>query len=294
MTPPAAATAFRVSRRNEAAQKWEACTFYDPKTCADLGRFPIPEESTITEFILDRWGSGLYYCPWLDSKNHNLGKSTHERLEDPSRPQKPLRCGVPGTPVAASAPMGAPAPALDIAALLALLSDPKVAPLLAQLQGQQTPSQLEIARIERDRERERREWEERRDRDRREAEEERARAREREERRAEREREEQADQRKRDARRHEIEMEELRHRLSEGGGGIDQDAFEDAIDRVRDELRKEMEQKEQSLLKTIFSVVKDVAPAFLPAIAQAMGRPLPAMPVPMQAPPAAPPLRSTG
>lgn len=282
LDPPEGVAWFKVLRRNETAATWEAATIYDDSQRSHSPRHAIPDEP-ISEFILDHWGSGLYFCAWFNSQNRGRGRGKEIKLDDPRRPQRPLAFGGPAVaPPAAPATMaiaGAPAPAAapfdTTAALLALLTqNPQLAALL---QPQHPQSGVELARLERERERERREWEDRRERERREWEEERVRLRAAEERRAERERAAEEERRRRDEeehrarlaaerRRHEVELEQAR----DSSGGIDREDFEQMFEELRTELRKEIAEKEKSIMGQLFDVVKAVAPAFLPQIMAAM------------------------
>lgn len=302
LDPPEGVAWFKVLRRNEAANSWEAATIYDDSSRSHAPRHAIPDEP-ISEFILDHWGSGVYFCAWFNSQNRGRGRGKEIKLDDPRRPQRPLAFGgpaaapapAPATMAIAGAPAPAGAPFDTTAALLALLSqNPQLASLL---QPQQPQSQLELARLERERERERREWEERRDRERREWEEERVRLRAAEERRAERERAAEDERRRRDdedhrarlaaeRRRHELELQQA----SEASGGIDREDFEQMFEELRAELKKEIDAKEKSIMGQLFDVVKAVAPAFLPQIMAAMnGGRAPAAPPAPVFPPAPPP-----
>lgn len=277
---------------------WTACTRYDSDAKSLTPYHDLPDEP-ISEFILDRWGSGTYYPCWFGPNSKAMGRGKTLELQDPSRPRRPLQFGAPagiGAPSSSSSATSS-APASDLATLVALLSNPQIATLLAPLlQGQQQPNQLELARLEAQRERDRRDWEERQARERREWDEDRTRMRAQEERRLEREREEAADRRRRadeahaeeirnEKRRHALELEQLREER-DAGGGIGEDEFEAMFEKVRDELRKEMAEREKGLLAQLFDVVKTIAPAFLPQIQAAMAAAGGARArAPMQAPP---------
>jgi hypothetical protein len=295
LDPPEGVAWFKVLRRNEPANSWETCTIYDDASRAHNGRHTLPDEG-IGEFILDHWGSGRYFCAWFSSENKGRGRGKEITLDDPRRPQRPIACGGPrvalpsSVPVAASAATTAPAP--DVAQLLALLAaNPQILQLVGGAPAAPQQSQLELARLERERERERREWEERRERERREWEEERTRARAADERRAERERVYEEDRRRREEEEHRRRLQEERRRyeeelaaLRENAGGVDEEQFREMFEELRDQLRAEMKQKEESLMGKLLDIVKNVAPAFLPQIIAAMPNgarpPLPPAPMP--------------
>ncbi len=285
--------------------RWVACLRYDSETASLVPYHPVPDEP-ISEFILDRWGSGTYHPCWFGPGSKAMGRGKTLELQDARRPRGPLQFGAPpGIAPGSSTPASSSSSPPGIAELLALLTNPQVAPLLTQLQGQPA-SQLELARIERERERERREWEERRERERREWEDERARARAADERRAERERQEEADKRRRDEEDHRARLlaerrrheEELRN-ARENSGGVTPDDLEDMYERLKTELTAEMQRREKGMLEQIMDVVKMIAPAVLPQIQAAMGaarpRPIPQVitSAPIASPPAAPPATGT-